>query len=740
MNEFSSIKLDSTVRWSFAAPDHYSFHDAEGDDVLHLMVGGMKCAGCMRTIENSLAGFAELKEARVNLSTQRLVLRWQRGAFDPAHAINAVVDKGFVLAPFDPQAQSETQHNDNKKLLIALGVAGFAAANVMMLSVAVWAGASSMGPETRVLFHWISALIALPAIVFSGRVFFNSALGALKAGRLNMDVPISLAVILAAGMSLYETYTGGEHAYFDAAITLLFFLLIGRYLDQQARAKARSQGEHLLALQAMSATIERADGNLVTMPLHLVSKGMIVLVAVGEKIPVDGSVIGGESEVDNALITGESHPQHIAKGSQVYAGTINLLQPIRVEVTAVGEETLLGEIARLMEAAEQGRGVFVRIADKVAGYYAPVVHGLGLLTFLGWWLVVGAAWQQALLYGIAVLIITCPCALGLAVPAVQVIATGRLMRAGILLKSADALERAKDIDLVVFDKTGTLTMGCLTPNFNVSDVDKTVMDMASGMAANSMHPLAKAMRGVRPNAPVFNNVDEYAGKGLEMVFAGEIVRLGSAVWCGVKENNQESGAEIWLKHGSNPAQRFGFKDTLRPDVIEVVSTLHARGIKTALLSGDRQEEVTSIASEVGIIDYHSEMLPQEKVAWIEAQKREGRRVLMVGDGLNDAPALTVANASLSPVSAADISLVTADMVFQTHSLKAVIEVLDVAKGSNRLVWQNFGMAFTYNIIAIPLAVAGIATPLVAAIAMSTSSILVILNALRLKINNREVKA
>ena len=203
MSELSSIKLDSIARWSFAAPDHYTFHDAEGDDVLHLMVGGMKCAGCMRTIEKSLADFTELKEARVNLSTQRLVLRWQRGAFDPAHAINAVVDKGFILAPFDPQAQSETLHNDNKKLLIALGVAGFAAANVMMLSVAVWAGGSSMGPETRVLFHWISALIALPAIVFSGRVFFNSALGALKAGRLNMDVPISLAVILAAGMSLY---------------------------------------------------------------------------------------------------------------------------------------------------------------------------------------------------------------------------------------------------------------------------------------------------------------------------------------------------------------------------------------------------------------------------------------------------------------------------------------------------------------------------------------------------------
>jgi Cu2+-exporting ATPase len=720
------------AKWNFAGPDHYVFHDKQGDDVLHLMVGGMKCAGCMRNIEGALAEYGELKEARVNLSTQRLILRWQRGSFDPALAINAVIDKGFQLAPFDPEALCSEAKEENRNLLIAMGVAGFAAANVMMLSVAVWAGGASMSFETRILFHWVSALIALPTIMFSGRVFFRSGLNAIMAGRLNMDVPISIAVLLASGMSLYETYTGGEHAYFDAAVSLLFFLLIGRYLDHQARVKARSQGEHLLALQAMSANVIGVDGEQQVMPLHLITQGMIVLVAVGEKIPVDGTVVDGASEVDNSMVTGESQPLFISEGSVVYAGTVNLLKTIRVEVKAVGDETLLGEIARLMEAAEQGRGKFVRIADRVATLYAPVVHTLGLATFLGWWLGMDVPWQEALLYATAVLIITCPCALALAVPVVQVVASGRLMRGGILLKSADALERARNINLVVFDKTGTLTMGQLKPLFKADEVDQASLYLASGMAANSVHPLAKALNATCPYVPTIENVEEIAGKGLLSVVDGVEVRLGSAKWCGIEQRENDNGAEIWLKSGDKLPQRFAFSDTLRPDAKEVVEHLKSKGIAVALLSGDRKQVVKLVGEELAIDDYHFEMLPQEKVAWIENKKQNGAKILMVGDGLNDAPALTSATASLSPVTAADISLATADMVFQGQSLKAVAEVIEVAKRSNGLVWQNFGLAFTYNIIAIPMAVVGLATPLVAAIAMSTSSILVILNALRLK--------
>ncbi|MCK5041725.1 MAG: heavy metal translocating P-type ATPase, partial [Sphingomonadales bacterium] len=619
--------------WGFAAPDHYIFHDSQGDDVLHLMVGGMKCAGCMRNIEGSLAGFDELKEARVNLSTQRLILRWKRDSFDPVLAINAVIEKGFQLAPFDPEALSSEAKAENKTLLIAMAVAGFATANVMMLSVAVWAGGSSMSHETRALFHWLSALIALPTIMFSGRVFFRSGLNAIMAGRLNMDVPISLAVILASGMSLYETSTGGDHAYFDAAVSLLFFLLIGRYLDHQARTKARSQGEHLLALQAMSATVIGENGEQQTMPLHLITPGMVVLVAVGEKIPVDGMVVDGASEVDNALVTGESQPIFVEKDSFVYAGTLNLLKPLRIEVKAVGEETLLGEIARLMEAAEQGRGVFVRIADRVAGLYAPVVHTLGLLTFLGWWLVMGVVWQEALLYATAVLIITCPCALALAVPVVQVVASGRLMRGGILLKSADALERARNIDLVVFDKTGTLTLGRLKPLFKANEVDDAALHLASGMAANSVHPLAKALHATSPYSPVIDNVEEIAGKGLLAVVGGAEVRLGSAKWCGVAQTSDDSGAEIWLKRGDKLLERFSFSDTIRSDAKQVVEGLQAQGIKVALLSGDRKHAVESVAGDVGIADYYFDMLPQDKVAWIEDKKQNGAKVLMVGDGL-----------------------------------------------------------------------------------------------------------
>ncbi len=479
---------------------------------LNLMVEGIRCAGCVRNIEKALADFPSLEEGRVNMSTRRLRLVWRDAAFDPAPALGKVAGLGFRLMPYDPALLDRADDDQDRRHLRALAVAGFAAANVMLLSVSVWAGffSADMGSATRELFHWLSALIALPAIAYSGRPFFASARAALGAGRLNMDVPISLAVILAAGMSLYETITGGAHVYFDAAVMLLFFLLVGRYLDRRARARARFAGQHMLALQATAALVEMPGGGLRALPVEEITPGMRIHVAPGERLPVDGLVAEGLSDVDMSLVTGESLPVAATEGTKLFAGTLNLTGRLVLVAQAAGESTLLAELVRLMEAAEQGKGQYVRIADRVASIYAPVVHILGLATFLGWWLIAGMAWQQALLTGVAVLIITCPCALGLAVPAVQIVATGRLMRRGIIVKAADALERLAEIDVVLFDKTGTLTLG--TPELaNRDQITAADLELASAVAAASRHPLARALRAASDQVPPIAQVTETPG-------------------------------------------------------------------------------------------------------------------------------------------------------------------------------------------------------------------------------------
>jgi len=709
----------------------YVRSEKDGLSVLYLMVEGVHCGGCVRRIERTLQALPDVVHARVNLTTKRLVLKWWGGAGRAGELVGAVAALGFTPLPYDPQKLGREERQRETELLRAMAVAGFAAANVMLLSVGVWAGHfQDMGPETRALLHWFSALVALPAITWAGRPFFRSALGALRHGRTNMDVPISLGVLLAAGMSLWETMRGGPHTYFDSAITLLFFLLIGRFLDSVARGRARSAAERLVALDGTAVTVLDADGRTRAVPPDELHPGMVVLIASGERIPADGRVIAGQSEVDTSLITGETVPSAAGPGTGVFAGTINVGAVLRVEVGAVGEATLLAEIVRLMEVAEQRRARFVGIADRVARLYAPVVHGVALAAFLGWVFVGGMAWQPALMIAVAVLIVTCPCALGLAVPAVQVLASGRLMRRGILLKSATALERLAGVDTVVFDKTGTLTLG--RPRLSADPaVDRETMAFAASMAAASRHPLARALAASVPGAVPPDGVREVPGCGLLLDDASGETRLGSRRWCGVDGLDEQVGAEMWLVRPGGAPVRFGFEDELRPDAAGVIAGLRDRGLRVELLSGDRRPTVAAVAGALGIADWTAAATPADKVARLQALAAEGRKVLMVGDGLNDAPALAAATVSLSPASAVDVSRTAADAIFQGARLAPVIELLEVARRADGLVRQNFGLALGYNLLAVPLAVAGVVTPLIAAICMSASSLLVVGNALRL---------
>ena len=712
---------------------------SDGRSHIDLMVSGLHCAGCIAKVERALKANPAVSFARVNLSTGRVGVDWDAQQAGSREIVSIVEGLGYEARPFDAAAYAgQSDDVEGRLLLRALAVACFASGNIMLLSVSVWAGADA---ATRDLFHWLSALIALPAVAYAGRPFFASAFKALSAGRLNMDVPISLAVVLAAAMSLYETIGHGEQTYFDASVTLLFFLLAGRVLDHMMRARARSAVTQLLALSASSALVVTNDGETRAMPIDRIAAGAIVLVAAGERVPVDGTVINGSSDVDRSLVTGESLPERLLPGGQVLAGTLNLTAPVRVKVTATGEDTFLADVIRLMEAAESGKARYMRLADRAARIYAPAVHIIAALTFVGWMWWTGGDWRVSALTSIAVLIITCPCALGLAVPAVQVVANGILFRRGVMVKDATALERLAEVDTVVFDKTGTLTMG--QPRMVAPEkVDADALAVAAGLARESRHPLSKALvataqsLGIKPRQA--DSIIEHPGYGLEGRSSGNTIKLGSADWCGGTLTS-DVGAEVdeaivlCLDTGDGKVTTFRFEDQLKADARETVNALSDRGLGVEVLSGDRQAVVAATARELGVDRFVAAAKPQTKVEHLETLAAGGMRVAMIGDGINDAPALAAGYASMAPAGASDVGRAAADFVFLGDRLHSVVLAISVAKSARRLIMQNFGLALVYNLIAVPVAVLGLASPLVAAIAMSVSSLAVTANALRLRL-------
>ena len=699
-----------------------------GHQEIDLLVSGVHCAGCISRVETTMRDFAGVSNARLNLSTGRLSLAWNGPAVQARAMVKKLGEIGYPATPFEPETGADAGSQEEKRLVRAMAVAGFATANVMLFSISVWAGGADMTPETRDFFHWLSALIVLPTVAYSGRPFFSSAWSALKNRHVNMDVPISLAVLLASGLSLYETIKGGEDAYFDAAAMLLFFLLIGRWLHSRLRARAGAAARRLAAMQAASANRLGADGTVKAIPAREVRPHDLLLIAAGEKVPVDAIVEEGISQLDAALVTGETRPAEARPGTQIFSGMVNLGAALKVRATARREDSLLAEITRLVEAGEQNRSRYVKLADQAARLYVPIVHTLAALTLAGW-IVAGAEPRTAIINAIAVLIITCPCALALAVPAVQVVASGRLYKSGVLVKSGDALERLAEADAAAFDKTGTLTLGRpqLVNRDAISDAD---FELAALLARTSRHPLSRAIADTAGMGRVAGHVTETPGGGLEATIEGERVRLGSASWIGVRTSG-EAVSEVWLQAGDDAPVRFAFADQLRSDAADAVRAVEALGLPTQILSGDHQEAVAGMARELGMEAWQAGLKPAEKIAALEAAKAGHRHVLMVGDGLNDAPALATAHVSMSLASAADISQAAADFVIQRDRLSAIPEAIIIARKARRRVLENFGLAVVYNMIAVPLAVFGFVTPLVAAIAMSASSLLVTLNALRL---------
>ncbi|ESX71624.1 Nitrogen fixation protein FixI [Mesorhizobium sp. LSHC420B00] len=694
-----------------------------------LSVPSVHCATCIQTIETALGKLDRVESARVNLSTKRVSVRWHGDEVPPF--VVALRRLGYQAHLFAPEADEKDR--TLSELIRAVAVAGFAAGNIMLLSVSVWSGAEG---ATRDLFHWVSALIAIPALAFAGGIFFKSAWNALRHGRTNMDVPIAVGVSLAYAMSLYETITHGDHAYFDASVSLLFFLLIGRTLDHLMRERARTAVKGLSQLAARGAMVLRDDGARDYLPVGEIEPGMLLLIAAGERIPVDGKITRGTSDVDCSLVSGESTPRSVAPNDAVQAGVLNLTGPLTIEATAAAKDSFLAEMVRLMEAAEGGRAQYRRIADRVSALYAPVVHLTALVTFLGWMAATGD-WHRAITIAIAVLIITCPCALGLAVPIVQVVAARRLFENGIMVKDGSAMERLATIDTAVFDKTGTLTLG--QPRLiNASSIDPAMLAIAADMAAHSRHPFSKAIAGfAAPGGQhKFDAVTEHPGFGIEATVAGNIWRLGRRGWAGWKartggEGKHGFGGTVLTKDGIIGAT-FDFEDALRADAGAAIQQLNDAGVSVEMLSGDTAAACAGVAKMLGVDDFVPCLMPSGKVERIETLAKDGHKVLMVGDGLNDTPALSAAHVSIAPATAADIGRNAADFVFLRESLLAVPLALDVSRKAGSLIRQNIAIAIVYNAVAVPIAILGHVTPLIAAIAMSASSLLVIGNALRLQ--------
>jgi Cu2+-exporting ATPase len=709
--------------------ERYVVTGPDGRHTLSLAVDGLQCGACVWLIESVLAREANVVAGRVNMTSRQLRLSWTGPVGDAPRLVDTIERLGYRLVPFDASRLAAAQDATGRTLIRALAVAGFAAGNVMLISIGLWAGEAAgwltgMGPATRDLLHWVSALIALPAIAYAGRPFFHAAVAALRHGRTNMDVPISVGVLLVSGMSLTETFAHAQHTYFDSAITLLFFLLIGRVLDHRARGQARATAEQLLTLRAADVTVLRPDGTTERRAQQAVAQGDRVLVGMGERIGADGIVEQGSATLDTSLVTGESLPTNAAPGSAVFAGTLNLGEPLIVRATATGESTLLADCVRLIEAAEARRSRFVVLADRVARFYAPAVHAAALTTFLWWYVVRAMPLEQALLTACAVLIVTCPCALALAVPAVQVIATSRLFRLGIFLKSGTALERLGKVDTVVFDKTGTLTepsLALLRDGVATED-----LRAAASLAAHSRHPLARALLAAAGPVVAADTVTEIPGQGL----CSHDARLGSRAFCDVRGGTAAAGPELWFTRPGQLAIRFAFTEHLRPDAAETITRLKAIGISVMLLSGDTRQAVGPVARAVGIDEWHAGCSPLEKAERIEALTSGGRKVLMVGDGLNDSPSLAAAYVSASPASAADISQTVADLVFQGGNLAPVAVAIQAARRAHGVMRGNLALAIGYNLVMVPLAVMGWVTPWVAAAAMSTSSLLVMANSFR----------
>ena len=730
---------------------------------INFFVKGLHCAACIWLIESILKKNSSVIEGRINLSRKSLYINYSGDKSAINNIIKIINNIGYQLMPLDKKIIDEAEKSNNNELFKAMAVAGFGAGNIMLFSFALWFyGVEEMGIATRNFLHFFSALLALPVIFYSSQVFFKSAFNAIKNRYSHMDIPIAIAIFLACLVSLIEAYLKKPHIYFDSAVMLIFFLLIGRYLDYKTRKKVTSIATEFTMLSASYGVLENSNGTTELISISQLKAGMIVIVGMGEKIPCDGIIIDGYSKIDASIINGETNPQKITINSNVFGGTINLENPIKIKITKSFEESLLADIIKITDNIEKNKSRFVRIADNLAKFYTPIIHLLGLATFFIWLLIFNIHWADALINATAVLVISCPCALALAVPIAQTLTTAKMLRKGILINSGEALEKLQKITLIAFDKTGSLTEGKpkLIKIIDLNEekivdyphrtaenqgLDNNLELMLATLSANSRHPISQAISQAinqefnHSQNIKLENIKEERGLGVSGFYQDNQIKIGRRSFCEINNNHHqfiESTLEntnylhCFVKYKAEELMLI-FSDQLKTDALLVIKKLKELQNKIIILSGDVDITVSQIAKTLEIEEYYSELTPLDKVKILQEKASEGYKILMIGDGLNDAPAIATSLASISFNSGSDITKNNSDIIIQGTRLQPIIDIFNHSAFSVKIMKQNLALALIYNAIAIPFAMSGMVVPLFAAIAMSSSSLIVLLNSLRI---------
>ncbi|MCO1334180.1 cadmium-translocating P-type ATPase [Microbulbifer sp. OS29] len=726
---------DRWAAYDLAEVQQQFVHDwDDGGKIAALLISGITCAACVWLIEKHLGQLDGIKKVSVNASTQRAQIAFDPTMIKPSELFAELERIGYRPAPATAANREVVIQSEHRAALRRLGVAGLGTMQVMMFAIALYFGAASgdgIGEFER-YFRWVSLLVATPVVFYAARPFFNAALRSLRARHLSMDVPVSLAIGLAYGASFYATVFGTGEVYFESIAMFTFFLLLGRTVEMRARHRAGLASGGLAQLLPMTAA-KYQDGEVVHIPVAALAAGDQVLLRPGDTVPADGEVLEGESGVDESLLSGESALQQKFAGSPVFAGSVNGDSTLTIKITAAGQATRLSAIERLVERAQLDKPQQVALADRVAGIFVAVVLFAAVAAFAVWWQIDPG---RAFWVSLSVLVVTCPCALSLATPAALASATLRLQQLGLLVAGGALLDTLPRIGRVLFDKTGTLTRG--EPRILAIELlrdgwsEQRVKDVAAALESQTNHPLARAFRAWRGNLTA-SQLKVHTGSGLEGQIEGALYRLGKADFVTGEKMSLPEGQGQWLLLGDSKGAIawIALGDKLRASATAAVDRLIELGLSVELLSGDQSAEVQRLARQAGIDNFRAGASPEDKLSHMKQLQGAGDKVLMVGDGINDVPVLSGADASVAMMSAADLAQSRADAILLNGDLQVLPRAIELAYKCRRIVRQNLAWALGYNAIALPLAFCGLVPPWAAAIGMSFSSLVVVLNALRL---------
>ncbi|WP_411358452.1 heavy metal translocating P-type ATPase [Pseudidiomarina salilacus] len=713
--------------------------DDNGHTSTTLSVEGMTCAACAWLIEQQLQTLPGVDYARVNATTERVNVAWRPEQVKLSDVLKKISGLGYRALPFQAATQEQDFKRRRRYFVRRIGIAGLATMQVMMIAVALYFGmVDELDDNLRQFFWWISLLFATPVLLYSAQPFYLSALRSIQAKQLNMDVPVSLALLSAYGASAYATVINQGEVYFESVSMFTFLLLVGRYLELLAKQRAIATASNLVKLLPATAQRETANGDIESIAVSKLADGDIVRVLPGQTLPADGELLSPVGTINESMLTGESVPVVHEQGARVFAGTLNQTQPLRLRVTAVQQATVMAKIAALQDQALANKPKLAERAEKLANQFVQQLLILAALTFFVWTFIDPS---EAFWVTLAVLVATCPCALALAAPTAVTGVVHRLNKQGIILRNTDAIQTLATVKTVMVDKTGTLTTG----QFSIADMQlednleqTQAWALAKALESHSEHPLAKPFQHLDAKSSVqLTNVSVALGRGIEADWQqtdGNLlkVRIGapgfSADWH--PELINEANYNVILATPKQVIARFLVTDTLRPDVAETLHFLRQQGLEIIMLTGDQPHNARRVAEQLEISRYHAQCLPEDKLHWVK-QIQQQHPVMMIGDGMNDGPVLAQADVSMTFGHAADLARQAADIVAMRNDFGALAELLRATAKSRAILKQNISWALFYNIAIVPIAVMGWVTPYIAAIGMSLSSLLVLVNSLRL---------